>query len=62
MIFVLYYVMTTHNAIVEYDKDTGEYVLPLGDELCKQLGWAVGDTLIWIDNKDGTFTVKKKHG
>lgn len=54
--------MNTHTAIVEYDKDTNEYVLPLGDELCKQLGWVIGDTLIWIDNKDGTVTVKKKHG
>lgn len=52
--------MTTHTATVEYDKDTNEYILPLGDELCEQLGWAVGDTLIWIDNLDGTYTVKKK--
>lgn len=53
--------MTTHTAIVEYDKDHNEYVLPLGDELCEQLGWQAGDTLIWIDNKDGTFTVKKQN-
>lgn len=57
---MLQYIMTTHTAIVEYDKDTNEHILPLGDELCEQLGWAAGDTLIWIDNLDGTYTVKKK--
>jgi hypothetical protein len=54
--------MTTHTITVVYDKTLDEYVLPLGDELCKQLGWTVGDTLIWIDNKDGTYTVKKQNG
>ena len=53
--------MTTHTATVLYDKDLDEYVLPLGDELCEQLGWKIGDMLVWIDNKDGTYTVKKKN-
>jgi bifunctional DNA-binding transcriptional regulator/antitoxin component of YhaV-PrlF toxin-antitoxin module len=33
--------------------------LDLGDELCEQMGWKVGDTITWIDNGDGTFTLKK---
>ena len=25
-----------------------------------ELGWKVGDDLQWVDNQDGSFTVKKK--
>lgn len=34
-------------------------LLDLGEEVCKYLGWKEGDTLEWIDNKDGTWTIKK---
>jgi hypothetical protein len=54
--------MTTHTISVVYDEELKEYVLPLGDELCDQLGWKIGDTLVWIDNKDGSYTVKKQNG
>lgn len=36
-----------------------ELLLDLGHEVCDKLGWAVGDTLEWIDNKDGSWTLKK---
>jgi len=45
---------------IEYDSDNEEYILPLGFDLCDELGWTIGDNLLWIDNKDGTFTLKKK--
>ena len=38
----------------------GEMLLDLGDELCEHLGWKPGDELDWIDNKDGTWTLRKK--
>lgn len=38
----------------------GELLLDLGTEVCAQMGWAVGDTLQWIDNKDGSWTLKKQ--
>jgi hypothetical protein len=38
----------------------GEFMLDLGDELVNQLGWKVGDTVVWTDNQDGTWTLKKK--
>jgi len=38
--------------------DDGEYFIELGD-IAEELGWEVGDTLIWVDNKDGSFTLKK---
>jgi len=42
------------------DEDTGDLILPIGDELMAEVGWEVGDTLDWIDNKDGSFTIMKK--
>lgn len=35
-------------------------ILELGDELCKEMGWEFGDTLEWIDNGDGSWTIQKK--
>ena len=46
--------------IIEDPNRQGEYILDLGDEICDTVGWKPGDTLIWIDNKDGTWTLRKK--
>ena len=45
--------------IVEDPDHPGEMLLDLGDEMCEHLGWQPGDKLKWIDNKDGTFTLRK---
>ena len=45
--------------IVQDPNHPGEMLLDLGDELCEHLGWQPGDTIDWIDNKDGTFTLRK---
>ena len=42
------------------DDGSGDLVLPLNDELMAEAGWQIGDTLEWIDNKDGTWTLVKK--
>ena len=46
--------------MVEDPDHPGEMLLDLGNELCQQLGWKEGDTLEWIDNQDGTWTLRKK--
>ena len=46
--------------IVEDPEHPGEMLLDLGEEICKHLGWQEGDKLKWTDNKDGTWTVRKK--
>jgi hypothetical protein len=46
--------------IVEDPDHPGEMLLLLGDELCEHMDWAEGDVLEWIDNKDGTWTLRKK--
>lgn len=39
--------------------DDGELVIDI-KEACEKLGWKPGDVIEWIDNKDGTWTVRKK--
>ena len=46
--------------LITRDPETGDLILDLGDELCREAGLAVGDEVEWIDNKDGTWTLKKK--
>ena len=46
--------------IVELIQDGDDLVLPLGNEMCQELGWNIGDTLEFVDNKDGTWTMKKQ--
>ena len=52
--------MSKWTIIVEEDPETGELLLPFSDELLEQVGWKIGDTIEWIDNKDGTWTMRKK--
>ena len=42
--------------IVPVDEDG---ILTFPDELMDKLGWKEGDELEWIDNKDGSFTLRK---
>ena len=47
--------------IVKLEQDeNGDLILPLGEELCKEVGWEVGDTISWTDNGDGSWTMTKK--
>jgi hypothetical protein len=45
--------------LIEDPNDPEQLILDLGQELCDELGWNVGDTLTWIDNKDGSWQIKK---
>lgn len=44
----------------EADDGSGDLVLPLPQDLLDGAGWKEGDTLKWIDNGDGSWTLKKK--
>ena len=46
---------------VEEDADTGDLILPFTDEILNEVGWKAGDVIEWIDNKDGSWTMKLKH-
>lgn len=43
---------------VDYD-DNGDAILNLSDDLIHSTGWEPGTTLEWINNNDGTFTLRK---
>ncbi len=45
--------------ILEEDPDTKDLILPLPEEFLKLQGWIEGDTLEWIDNKDGSWSIQK---
>lgn len=46
---------------VKLKKDkSGNLILPLGDEVMKEVGWDIGDTIEWSDNGDGSWTMSKK--
>ena len=44
---------------LEEDPETGDLILPLNDAILAETGWKTGDSIDWIDNKDGSWTMKK---
>ena len=47
-------------ALIKEDPETGDHLLTFSDQVIEKLGWKVGDTLIWSDNGDKTWTLSKK--
>ena len=47
---------------VEEDPETGDYMLTFPPDLLEQAGWKEGDNLNWIDQKDGSWLLKKVDG
>jgi hypothetical protein len=46
--------------ILEVVADSNDdLVLQLPDEFCAAVEWNIGDTIKWIDNGDGTWSLKK---
>lgn len=43
---------------VRENKKLGQYV-KFPKQLLKQLNWKEGDKIDWLENKDGSFTLKK---
>jgi hypothetical protein len=43
------------------EDDEGNLVLPLPTELLNQMGWDIGDDLIWEEAYHGTYTIRKKN-
>ena len=50
---------TFTRVLVEDPENPGDLILDLGDEICEPAGWKPGDVIVWTDNKDGSFTLKK---
>ena len=45
---------------LETDPVTGELIMPIPTELLSQMGWIEGTELFWIDNENGTYSLKEK--
>ena len=52
--------MKSWTLTIEQDPETGDLVLPFTEEILAELGWREGDTLEWVDNKDGSWSLVKK--
>ena len=44
---------------LEEDPENGDLIMPFTDEILESAGWKEGDTLEWIDNKNGSWTLRK---
>jgi hypothetical protein len=53
--------MKSWTLTVEEDPNNPEdLILPFPEDFLAEVGWKEGDTLEWIDNKDGSWTLSKK--
>lgn len=51
----------SYTAVVDYDEATDEYIIPLPQEMCDDLGWKTDDTLEWtLDQETGAIILSKK--
>ena len=48
--------MTTVSLITDGD----DLILPLPESACEHLGWKIGDTVVWTDRGDGSFSLTKR--
>ena len=47
---------------VELQEDeNGDLIMPIPSELLAQMGWDEGDTLIWEDSFNGSYSLRKKN-
>lgn len=47
-----------YEAPIQVDSD-GDLILVFPDELLAAMDWNAGDTLVWTQNEDGTWTLKR---
>lgn len=44
---------------IQEDPETGELILEFPDDVFEGTGWQIGDSIKWIDNGDGSWTLRK---
>lgn len=49
----------SYTGTVESDEN-GELILSFSTEMLEQVGWAIGDTIVWKNNQDGTWVLTKR--
>jgi len=48
-----------YTAIVSEDEETGDQYIIFSGEAIEGLGWEEGTVIEWVDNGDGTWTLRK---
>ena len=51
--------MTQWTVHLEEDPETGELIMPFPPDLLAQVGWDFGDTLLWEDMHNGSWSLRK---
>lgn len=52
--------MTHWTVTLETDPETGELIMPLPVDMLNQVGWDLGDELIWEELEDGGWSLRRK--
>jgi hypothetical protein len=52
--------MTHWTITLETDPETGDLIMPLPTDLLNQVGWDFGDTLVWEDLHNGSWSLRKQ--
>jgi hypothetical protein len=42
------------------EDENGDLILPLSPDILRQMGWDEGDTLLWEELPNGSWSLKKK--
>ncbi len=51
--------MKKNTHILQVKEQDGYQYIELPDSLMKKMGWKIGDTIDWQDNKDGSWSLLK---
>ena len=51
--------MSRYTLTVQKDPESEDLILEFPDSLMETTGWKIGDVLEWVDNKDGSWTLRK---
>jgi bifunctional DNA-binding transcriptional regulator/antitoxin component of YhaV-PrlF toxin-antitoxin module len=49
----------TYETKIEMDA-SGEMYFRIPDEMWDELDWEIGDNILWTDNGDGSYTLRKQ--
>lgn len=52
--------MTHWTVKLETDPETGDLIMPLTPDMLSQMGWDIGDTLLWEEMGNGSWSLRKQ--
>jgi hypothetical protein len=45
---------------VKYNEETDDYFIEFPQDALDQVGWKIGDVIVWKDNGNGSYVLSKK--